>query len=57
MGFNSGFKGLITVNCFSMKQSVFKKRNNCAFGCLMLLCYYIFICPFDLILTVMYCGR
>jgi hypothetical protein len=28
---------LITVNCFSLKISIFNKRNNCIFICLMLL--------------------
>jgi hypothetical protein len=41
---------LITVNCFSLKRSIFNKRNNCTFVCLML-CYFTFHCLVDLILN------
>jgi hypothetical protein len=34
---------LIIVNCFILKISIFNKRNNCTFICLMLLCYLHFI--------------
>jgi hypothetical protein len=42
---------LIMVNCFSLKRSIFNKRNNCTFCCLMLLCYFTFHCLVDLILN------
>ena len=35
---------LITVNRFSFKRSVFNKLNKCVFVCLMLLCYFTFLC-------------
>jgi hypothetical protein len=42
---------LIMVNCFSLKRSVFNKRNNRTFICLMLLCYFKFHWIVDLILN------
>jgi hypothetical protein len=42
---------LIMVNCFNLKRSIFNKRNNCTFMCLMLLCYFTFHCLVDLILN------
>jgi hypothetical protein len=42
---------LIMVNCFSSKSSIFNKRNNCAFICLMILCYFTLYCLVDLILN------
>jgi hypothetical protein len=42
---------LIMVNCFSLKRSIFNKRNNCTFICLMLLCCFTFHCLVDLILN------
>jgi hypothetical protein len=41
---------LIVVNCFSLKISVFNKRNSFTFICLMMLCYFTFHC-LDLILN------
>jgi hypothetical protein len=42
---------LIMVNCYSLKRSIFNKRNNCTFICLMLLRYFTFHCLVDLILN------
>jgi hypothetical protein len=42
---------LIMVNCFSLKKSIFNKRNNFTFICLMLLCYFTFNCLVDIILN------
>jgi hypothetical protein len=41
---------LIMVNCFSLRTSIFNKRNNCTFICFMLLRYVTFLCLVDLIL-------
>jgi hypothetical protein len=42
---------LIMVNWFSLKRSIFNKRNNCTFICLMLLCHFTFHCLVHLILN------